>query len=49
MDQYLIIALVVIILWLVGFGAYLLISNRQRNVEDELDDLDELLQNDGIE
>jgi hypothetical protein len=49
MDQYLIIALLVIILWLVGFGAYLLISNRQRDVEDELDDLDELLQNDGIE
>jgi hypothetical protein len=49
MDQYLIIAFVVIIFWLVGFGAYLLISNRQRDVEDELDALDELLHNDGIE
>jgi len=49
MDQYLLIAAVVIIFWLVGFGAYMVVSNRQRDLEGNLNDLSELLGDDGIE
>jgi hypothetical protein len=49
MDQYLLIAVVVIIFWLVGFGAYMVVSNRQRDLEGDLNDLSDLLGDDGIE
>jgi hypothetical protein len=49
MDQYLLIAVVIIIFWLIGFGAYMVVSNRQRNLERDLNDLSELLGDDGIE
>ena len=49
MDQYLLIAVVVIIFWLVGFGAYMVVSKRQRDLEGGLNDLSELLGDDGIE
>lgn len=49
MDQYLLIALVVIVFWLVGFGVYMVVSNRQRNLEGDLNHLSELLEDDGIE
>lgn len=49
MNLYLLIALVVISFWLVSFGIYLVISNRQRDVEDELNNLSKRLQEDGID
>jgi hypothetical protein len=49
MDQYLLIAMVVIIFWLIGFGVYMVVSNRQRDLEGDLNDLSELLGDDGIE
>lgn len=49
MDQYLLIALVVILFWLVGFGVYLIVSNRQRDFEGDLNHLSELLEDDGVE
>lgn len=48
MDQYLIIALIVIIFWLVGFGAYLVISNRQQEVAGDLNEISEILQDNNI-
>jgi hypothetical protein len=49
MDQYLLIAVVIIVFWLVGYGVYMVISKRQRNLEGDLNQLSELLQDDGIE
>jgi hypothetical protein len=44
MDQYLIIALIAIIFWLVGFGVYLVISSRQQEVERSLNEINDILQ-----
>jgi hypothetical protein len=49
MDQYLLIAVLITIFWLIGFGAYMVVSNRQRDLEGDLNDLSELLGDDGIE
>lgn len=49
MDQYLLIAVVIIIFWLVVFGAYMVVSNRQRDLEVDLNDISELLGDDGVE
>jgi hypothetical protein len=46
MNVYLLIALAVIVLLLVGYGAYLVISNRQRDLEDDLKHLGQLLGDD---
>jgi len=49
MNQYLLIAVVIILFWLVGFGAYIIVSNRQRSLEEELTHLSEQLEDDGTE
>ena len=49
MDQYLLIALVIILFWLVGFGIYMIVSNRQRGLEGELTHLSDQLADDGTE
>lgn len=49
MDQYLLIAIVVVLFWLVGFGVYMIVSNRQRGLEGELSQLSEVLDDDGTE
>jgi len=49
MDQYLLIALVIILFWLVGFGVYMVVSNRQRKFEGDLNHLTEFLEDDGVE
>ena len=48
LEQYVLIALIIIIFWLVGFVAYLRISDRQRDLEAELNDVSELLGDDGV-
>lgn len=45
-ENYLLIAVVIIVLWLVGFGAYLVSSRRQRDIETEIIKLDDMLNND---
>ncbi len=47
LEQYVLIAIVIIIFWLIGFVAYLRISNRQRDLEGELNEVSELLGDDG--
>ena len=49
MENYLLIALVTIVFWLVGFAVYLVVSNRQRNLEGELNHLSSMLEDDGLE
>ena len=49
MDQYLLIAVVIILFWLVGFGVYMIVSNRQRGLEGDLNHLSEQLGDDGTE
>lgn len=49
MDQYLLIAAAIILFWLVGFGVYMVVSRRQRDLEGDLNHLSDLLQDDGIE
>ena len=49
MDNISVIALVIIIFWLVGFGAYLVVSNRQRNLEGDLKHLADMFENDGMD
>ncbi len=49
MDQYLLIAVVVVLFWLVGFGVYMIVSNRQRGLDGELSHLSEILNDDGAE
>lgn len=49
MNQYLPIAVIIILFWLLGYGVYLIVSNRQRKLEGDLNNLSELLEDDGIE
>ncbi len=49
MDQYLLIAIVIVLFWLVGFGVYMIVANRQRGLEGELTQLSEVLNDDGAE
>ena len=43
LEQFVVIALVIIIFWLVGYVIYLRISDRQRDLEDELNEVSDLL------
>jgi len=49
LEQYLLIALVIIVFWIVGYGLYLISSNRQRDLEGDLNHLSDLLDEDGTE
>jgi len=49
MDQYLLIAVAIILFWLVGFGIYMVVSSRQRGLEGDLNHLSEVLEDDGTE
>lgn len=49
MESFLLVALVIIVFWLIGFGVYMIVSNRQRNLEGDLDHLTEMLSDDGID
>lgn len=46
-EQYLLIAIVIIALWLIGFIAYLIISNRQRDLESDIKEISDMLGDDG--
>lgn len=48
LEQYVLIALIIIVFWLVGFVVYLRISDRQRDLEGELNEVSDLLGDDGI-
>lgn len=47
MNVYWLIALVIVVLIIAAFGIYLVISNRQRDMEGDLKHLAELLEDDG--
>ena len=49
MDQYLLIAIVAILFWLVVFGVYMVVSSRQRGLEGDLNQFSEALEEDGTE
>ncbi len=44
MENYLLIALVIIAFFLVGFIVYLLLSNRQLDIENEIEHVNRLLE-----
>lgn len=46
MDRYLLFALIVIAIWLLSFIVYLVISNRQRDIEGEIMQVERLLRDD---
>lgn len=46
MDQYFLLALIIISFWVVGFIIYLVLSNRQRDIETEIKHIDTLLETD---
>ncbi len=46
LNNYLLIAVVIILVWLATFGAYLWVSRKQQNVEQEIEHLNEMLNND---
>jgi len=48
LEQYILIALIIIVFWLIGFVAYLLTSNRQRDLEGELNEISDMLGDDGV-
>ena len=43
MDSYVLIALIVIAVWLVSFVVYMVVSNRQLDIESEIQQVDNLL------
>jgi len=47
LEQFILIALIIIILLLVSFVVYLRISDRQRELEGELNEVSDLLDDDG--
>jgi len=47
LEQYLLIALIIIIFLLFAFISYLMVSNRQRKLENEIKDISEMLGDDG--
>lgn len=49
MENFLLIASVIIVFWMVGFGVYMVVSNRQRNLEGDLNHLSKMLEDDGLE
>ncbi|MFL7840454.1 MAG: hypothetical protein ACK2T4_06220 [Candidatus Promineifilaceae bacterium] len=46
MEQYLLLALIIIGFWVVGFIIYLILSNRQRDIESEINQIDAMLEAD---
>ncbi len=44
MDQYFLLALIIIGFWVVGFIIYLVLSNRQRDIETEIIQIDGMLE-----
>ncbi len=48
LEQYLLIAVVIILLWLLGFIAYLIISRRQRDLESDIQEISDMLGDDGV-
>jgi hypothetical protein len=46
LEQYLLFALIIIGFWVVGFIIYLVLSNRQRDIEAEINHIDEMLEAD---
>lgn len=44
MENYLILALVIIGFWVAGFVVYLVLSNRQRDIETEIDQVNKMLE-----
>ena len=44
LDLYVLFAIALIAIWLVSFLAYVVISNRQRDIEDEILEVDQLLE-----
>ncbi len=49
MNQILLIALIMILFWVVGFGTYVVISNRQRGLVEDVNRVSQLLEDEGIE
>ena len=43
MEQYLLLALIIIGFWVVGFIIYLVLSNRQRDIEAEIRHINTML------
>lgn len=48
LEQTFLIALLIIAFWLIGFVAYLVVSNRQRDLESELNEISDMLGDDGV-
>ena len=46
MEQYFLIAIIIIGFWVVGFIFYLVLSNRQRDIQAEINHIDEMLEAD---
>lgn len=46
-EQYILIAVIIIVVWLVGFVAYMLISKGQRDLESDINEISEMLGDDG--
>jgi hypothetical protein len=46
MEQYILLALIIIGFWVLGFAIYLVLSNRQRDIESEIDQIDAMLEAD---
>lgn len=45
-ERYLLIAVIIIALWLIGFIAYVIVSRRQQDIESELEHLQQMLDRD---
>jgi len=43
MEQYLLVSLIIIGFWVVGIAIYLFLSNRQRDIETEINEIDAML------
>jgi hypothetical protein len=48
LEQTFLIALLIIVFWLFGFVAYLVVSNRQRDLKSELNEISDLLGDDSV-
>jgi Ni,Fe-hydrogenase I cytochrome b subunit len=46
LEQYFLLALIIIGFWVVGFILYLVSSNRQRDIQAEINHIDEMLEAD---
>ncbi|MFN2135357.1 MAG: hypothetical protein ACK2UK_05345 [Candidatus Promineifilaceae bacterium] len=43
LENYILVTLVVLFLWITGIIFYLWVSSRQRGIEEEIEEIDELL------